>query len=117
MAQQRSVMFLPSLILFPEFSPSLPHPLGAVLEVHHHDQLLLVLHINRRNGDVSDNPELAAVVQMLVLQSEKVPNKPSEDFCNLLNTPNQLVGEASRLFENKSEHPEESKDDVFAMAR
>ena len=34
------------------------------------------LHINRRNGNVSDNSELSAVVQMLVLQTEKVPDKP-----------------------------------------
>ena len=34
------------------------------------------LHINRRNGNVSDNSELTAVVQMLVLQTEKVPDKP-----------------------------------------
>ena len=37
------------------------------------------LHIDGRNGDVSDNPELAAVVQMLVLQPEKVPNKPEDE--------------------------------------
>ena len=37
------------------------------------------LHINRRNGNVSDNSELTAVVQMLVLQTEKVPDKPEDD--------------------------------------
>ena len=36
------------------------------------------LHIDGCNGDVSDNAELTTVVQMLVLQSEKVPNKPEQ---------------------------------------
>ena len=36
------------------------------------------LHIDGCNGDVSDNAELTTVVQMLILQSEKVPNKPEQ---------------------------------------
>merc|ERR1719397_2050188 len=109
--------FCSLLILFPKLPSPLSHPLSAIFEVHHHDQFLLVLHIDRRYGDVSYNAELSTVVQMLVLQTEKVPNKPSEDFSNLLHTANKLVGDASRLFENEPNHPEKSEDDVFGHGK
>ena len=36
------------------------------------------LHFDRCYGDISDNPELATIVQMLVLKTDKVPHKPPD---------------------------------------
>ena len=85
--------------------------LGAVLEVHHGEDFLLVRHVHRRDRDVADDPELAAVVQMLVLKPKKVPdepvignqelvkpaNPPSEDLAYLLDTGDQLRRNGSDL--------------------
>lgn len=51
-------------------------PVGAVLIVHDVQQLLLIVGVDWTDGDVSDSPELATIVQVLILQSKKVPHKP-----------------------------------------
>lgn len=54
---------------------ALPVP-DSVLLVHHLLQQGLVVSVERSHADVSDGPELTAVVQVLVFQSEEVPDKP-----------------------------------------
>ena len=54
--------------------------------IHHGDNLLLVVHRHRSNGDVPDYSELSAVVEMLVLQTDEIPNKSPEDLQELKNT-------------------------------
>lgn len=67
-AEAHAVGPLPALL-------ALPVP-DAVLLVHHLLQQGLVVSVERRHADVSDRPELTAVVQVLVFQSEEVPDKP-----------------------------------------
>lgn len=83
----------------------LPGPLAravsnAVLLVHHLLQQRLVVGIERSHGDVAHRTELAAVVQVLVLQTEEVPDKtPAKgevDYC-------EGVGPAMELFTTSME--------------
>ena len=43
--------------------------------------LIPYLHLDGRYGDVPHYPEIAAVVQMLVLKTDKVPHKPPDGKC------------------------------------
>lgn len=45
--------------------------------VHHPDDVGLVGGVQGRHGDVPDGAELAAVVQVLVLETEEIPDETS----------------------------------------
>lgn len=67
---------------------ALPVP-DSVLLIHHLLQQGLVVSVEWSHADVSDCPELTTVVQVLVFQSEEVPDKPPRskrevDIFNLL---------------------------------
>lgn len=66
---------------------ALPVP-DSVLLVHHLLQQGLVVSVERGHADVSHGPELTAVVQVLVFQSEEVPDKPprSKRQINIFNS-------------------------------
>jgi hypothetical protein len=52
-------------------------PVGLV---HHADDVGLVGGVQRSHRDVAHGTELAAVVQVLVLQAEEVPDEPSVQY-------------------------------------
>lgn len=66
-SQRQAVRPLPALL--PRAVPN------AIFLVHHLLQQRLVIGVERRHGDVPHGPELAAVVQMLVLQTEEIPHE------------------------------------------
>lgn len=74
------------LSFYLHFFPPKPELLETVLVIHHGDDLLLVMHRHRSYGDVPDYSELSAVVEMLVLQTDEIPNKSPEDLQELKNT-------------------------------
>ena len=50
----------------------------SIVLVHHLLQQRLVVGVHRRDGDVPHCTKLSAVVQVLVLQTKKVPHEPPE---------------------------------------
>lgn len=70
-SQRHAVAPLPAFL-------ALPVP-DAVLLVHHLLQQRLVVCVQRSHGDVPHRSELAAVVQVLILQTEEVPHEASGD--------------------------------------
>lgn len=81
-------------------------PIGII---HHLENCRLVRRVNWSYGDVSDCSELTAIVQVLILQAEKVPHESSKDFQNgqhrneKINTNNFLLGENERCNPNESQ--------------
>lgn len=63
---------------------SLPPVRDPVLFVHHPHDEHLVGSVQGSYGNVPDRPELAAVVEVLVFQSEKVPDEPPKRTINEL---------------------------------
>lgn len=57
----------PGLLALPVFD--------SVLVVHHLLEQCLIVGVQRSHGDVPHRPELTAVVQVLVLQTEEVPHE------------------------------------------
>lgn len=71
-SQGHAVASLPVLLSF-----SVPH---TILLVHHLLQQRQVICIQRRYWDVPHRSELTTVIQVFVLQTEKVPNKAPETW-------------------------------------
>ena len=53
---------------------------GGGIHIHQVFQSLEVVLAERREGNVSHGPELAAIVQMFVFEPEKVPSEPPNNF-------------------------------------
>lgn len=70
-SQRHAVAPFPALLALP-----VPDP---VLLVHHLLQQCLVIGVQRSHRDVPHRSELAAIVQVLVLQTEEVPHEASDD--------------------------------------
>ena len=58
----------------------LPEEVSWFRVVHQLDNLSLVRGIDRRHRNVSHGTEFTAVVQVLVLQAEKVPDEPTHNL-------------------------------------
>lgn len=52
----------------------------------------MIVRVDRRNGNVPNATELTAVVEMFVLQTEKVPHEPTEYFQRSQNRRHQITG-------------------------
>jgi hypothetical protein len=60
-------------------SKALPVHYSVVL-VHHPQNRRLIRRVDWRYGNIPHRSEFTAIVQMLVLEAEEVPNESSEDF-------------------------------------
>lgn len=69
-AEAHAVGSLPALLALPVSD--------SILLIHHLFQQSLVISIEWSHTDVPDCPELTTVVQVLVFQSEEVPDKPPQ---------------------------------------
>lgn len=80
--QRLEKRFAFGILLFARFwSVSFGVPIyDAILFVHHVEYLILVGRIDGRNGNIANRSEFTAIVQVLVLQPEKVPYKSTEHF-------------------------------------
>lgn len=75
--QQRSFLLL-RIVLLLTAALALAPVKYTVLVVHHPQDVCLVGALDGRNRDIAYRTEFTAVIQMLVLQTEKVPYKSSE---------------------------------------
>lgn len=74
---------------------------NAVILIHHSQNCCLIGGVNRSDGDVTHSSELAAIVQVLVLKSEEVPNEPSEDLQRSQNRRHQIAANDLVLCQNE----------------
>ena len=58
----------------------IPENIARIWLIHELDDLLLVGRVKWRHGNVSHSAELSAIIQVFVLQPEKVPDKPGKNF-------------------------------------
>jgi hypothetical protein len=58
----------------------IPENIARIWLIHELDDLLLIGGVKWRHGNVSHSAELSAIIQVFVLQTEKVPDKPEKCF-------------------------------------
>lgn len=82
----------------------------SVIFIHHPQDLYLVRVVERRNRNVPHGSELTAVVQVLVFQTEEVPNKPTEDFQRGQDGGHKVVCHISHFGRVKGQGPYEAEE-------
>lgn len=85
----------------------------ALVVVHHAQDQRLVGGVDRRYADVAHRPELAAIVQVLVLQSEEVPDEATEDLQRSSDGDDAVAGDVLEFGEREADDPEEAQHKVL----